>query len=125
MLEYLDTSKDGYVNYNEFLLGVRGLPNAARQEVIDRAFSKFDIYGENMVYAKELQHVFQCPKHPKVLSGEITSHDVFTEFLATFGDKHGNGGISRDQWNDHYAAVSAQIENDSHFISLLVATWRL
>jgi hypothetical protein len=55
----------------------------------------------------------------------MTSHDVFIEFLATFGDKHGSGGISRDQWNDHYAAVSAQIENDSLFVSLMVTTWRL
>ncbi len=54
LLEYLDTSKDGYVNYNEFLIGVRGSPNATRQEAIDRAFTKFDLYGENMVYAKEL-----------------------------------------------------------------------
>jgi hypothetical protein len=125
LLEYLDTSKDGYVNYNEFLIGVRGSPNATRQEVIDRAFNKFDIFGENAVYAKELQQVFTCPKHPKVLSGDVTSHDVFVEFLATFGEKGGNGRISRDHWNDHYAAVSAQIENDSHFVSLMVTTWRL
>jgi len=50
---------------------------------------------------------------------------VFVEFLATFGEKGGNGRISRDHWNDHYAAVSAQIENDSHFVSLMVTTWRL
>lgn len=60
-----------------------------------------------------------------VISGDMTSHDVFVEFLATFGEKHGSGGIARDQWNDHYAAVSAQIENDSTFVSLMVTTWRL
>lgn len=54
LLEYLDTSKDGFVDYNEFLLGIRGSPNQTRQEVIDRAFNKFDIFGENAVYAKEL-----------------------------------------------------------------------
>ena len=125
LLEHLDTSKDGYVNYDEFLLGIRGRPNATRQEVIDRAFSKFDIFGENAVYAKELQHVFTAPNHPKIISGEMTTYDVFVDFFSTFGDKHGNGRIERDQWNDHYAAVSAQIENDSHFVSLMVTTWRL
>jgi Ca2+-binding EF-hand superfamily protein len=27
LLEYLDTSKDGFVSFNEFIIGVRGLPN--------------------------------------------------------------------------------------------------
>ena len=55
----------------------------------------------------------------------MTINDVFVEFLGTFGDKNGSGRLTRDQWNDHYAAVSAQIENDSHFVSLVVTTWRL
>jgi len=72
-----------------------------------------------------LQQAFTCPKHPKVVAGEMTINDVFVEFLGTFGDKNGSGRLTRDQWNDHYAAVSAQIENDSHFVSLVVTTWRL
>jgi hypothetical protein len=55
----------------------------------------------------------------------MTTHDVFIEFLGTFGDKHGNGKISHDEWVDHYAAISAQVENDSHFVQLMVSTWRL
>jgi Ca2+-binding EF-hand superfamily protein len=27
LLEYLDTNDDGYVNYDEFLYGIRGKPN--------------------------------------------------------------------------------------------------
>ena len=55
----------------------------------------------------------------------MTTHDVFIEFLGTFGDKHGNGRISHAEWADHYAAISAQIENDAHFVDLMVSTWRL
>jgi Ca2+-binding EF-hand superfamily protein len=35
LLEYLDTNKDGVVSYDEFLFGIRGMPNATRQEIID------------------------------------------------------------------------------------------
>ena len=49
LLEYLDTNKDGNVDYNEFLFALRGLPNEHRQEVIQRAFDKFDIYREGTV----------------------------------------------------------------------------
>jgi Ca2+-binding EF-hand superfamily protein len=27
LLEYLDTSKDGFVDFNEFVFGIRGLPS--------------------------------------------------------------------------------------------------
>ena len=35
LLEQLDTNKDGVVSYDEFLTGIRGSPNARRQDVID------------------------------------------------------------------------------------------
>lgn len=30
LLDFFDTDKDGYVNYDEFLKGIRGKPNARR-----------------------------------------------------------------------------------------------
>ena len=40
---------DGYVYIEEFLEAIRGRPNEIRQEIIDRAFSKFD--SDNSGYA--------------------------------------------------------------------------
>jgi Ca2+-binding EF-hand superfamily protein len=34
LIECLDTDKDGLVNYDEFLVGVRGMPNEKRMEII-------------------------------------------------------------------------------------------
>lgn len=125
LLEYLDTSKDGYVDFNEFLFGVRGQPSDPRCEVIKKAFCKFDVYNRGVVSAIELEQVFSCPQHPKVQSGEMTVNDVFIKFLGCFGDKHANGQITCDEWMDHYSAVSAQIQNDDHFVQLMNTTWCL
>ena len=38
LLEALDTNADGFVNFDEFLVGLRGRPNATRQKDINRAF---------------------------------------------------------------------------------------
>ncbi len=38
LLDYLDTDQDVQVNLDEFLIGIRGIPNAARQAYIDKAF---------------------------------------------------------------------------------------
>ena len=71
--------------------------------------------------------------HPKVKSGEKTEEQVFLEFLQNFGDKNKDGKITRlvssalhvQEWNDYYAAVSASIDNDDHFILLMKSAWKL
>ena len=55
----------------------------------------------------------------------MTSEEVFVEFLASFGDVNGDGKITKQEWDDYYAAVSANIDNDNHFIQLMRNAWKL
>ena len=123
LLDYLDTSKDGYIDYHEFLVGVRGQPNEARHKAIQTAFAKFDAYNRGCVTQQDLENAFQCPGHPGVQAGECTINDVFIQFLGTFGDKFTDGTIAWNDWLDHYSAVSAQVQSDDHFCSLMSETW--
>ena len=125
LLDYLDTNQDGVVSYDEFLVGIRGAPNEQRMEVIDLAFQKFDRDGNGTINSADLRVVYDCSKHPKVISGEMTPEEVFVEFLASFGDKNGDGIITREEWNDYYAAVSSNIDNDGHFCLLMRNAWKL
>lgn len=125
LLEYLDTNQDGVVSYDEFLYGIRGAPNAIRQEVIDAAYTKFDKDGNGTITSADLRVAYDCSNHPKVQSGEMTPEEVFVEFLAAFGDKNGDGMITKAEWNDYYAAVSANIDNDEHFCQLMARAWNL
>ena len=125
LLDFLDTDNDGYVNFDEFLRGIRGVPCQKRQALIDRAYAKFDKDGNGMINAADLSVVFNADNHPKVISGELTNDEVFTDFLAQFGDVRGDGSITRAEWNDFYAAISAHIDCADHFCLLMRNTWRL
>ena len=125
LLDYLDTNQDGVVSYDEFLVGIRGVPNEKRMEVIDLAFKKFDKDGNGTVTSADLRVVYDCSQHPKVISGEMTPEEVFVEFLASFGDRNGDGIITKEEWNDYYAAVSSNIDNDDHFCLLMRNAWKL
>ena len=78
-----------------------------------------------MITSADLKTVYNCNMHPKVISGEMTEDEVFMEFLQNFGDKNKDGMISKAEWNDYYAAVSANIDNDDHFCNLMRAAWKL
>merc|ERR1719424_60001 len=125
LLAHLDTNQDGNVDFDEFLRGIRGSPNADRQACIDVSFGKIDVNGISSVTASDLRVAYNAGAHPKVISGEITEDEAFLEFLANFGDKNNDGNITCTEWNDYYAAVSASIDNDQHFIDLMKNAWGL
>ena len=119
LLSHFDTDKDGNINFDEFLVGIRGSPSAPRKAVIDAAYSKFDATGDGVITAADLRSCYTCNAHPKVISGEITEDEAFLEFLANFGDKNNDGMITKTEWDDYYAAVSSSIDNDDHFVMLM------
>jgi Ca2+-binding EF-hand superfamily protein len=126
LLDCLDVNNDGFVSYDEFLIGIRGRPNANRQAVIDKAFAKFNRDDhDDVITASDLAGVYDCSKHPKVISGNMTENEVFTEFLSSFGDKNNDGKITHSEWNDYYAAVSSSIDNDEHFSLLMHNAWKM
>ena len=125
LLDFLDTDGDGTVNFDEFLKGIRGAPSERRQAFIDKAFLKFDKDGNGRITSADLAVVYDCSNHPKVMSGEMTNDEVFTQFLGQFGDRNGDGIITKAEWNDYYAAVSSNIDSDEHFVALMRSAWKL
>lgn len=68
---YFDTDHDGHINFDEFLVGVRGKLNQRRQAMVDKAFLKFDRDGNGFIEAADLKGVYNCKFHPKVIQGEM------------------------------------------------------
>ena len=125
LLDSFDLDQDGSVNFDEFLVGIRGDPSDVRKKWIHKAFQKFDKDGNGRITSADLKGVYNSSMHPKVMSGEMTEDDVFVDFLKNFGDKNGDGKITRQEWDDYYAAVSSSIDSDEHFVLCMKRAWKL
>ena len=125
LFDYFDKDGDGTVCFDEFLVGIRGKPNSRRQAMVDKAFLKFDRDGNGYIDACDLRGIYNCRFHPKVQSGQMTEAQAFAEFLASFNDRNRDGKITKDEWDEYYAAVSSSIDNDDHFVQLMRAAWKL
>ena len=55
----------------------------------------------------------------------MTDDEVYLKFLQSFGDKNKDGKITKAEWNDYYAAISANIDNDDYFVELIRQAWKL
>ena len=122
---YFDRDCDGTINFDEFLIGIRGELNARRQAMVDKAFLKFDRDGNGYIDCNDLRGVYNASMHPKVQRGEMTEDQVFAEFLGSFNDKNRDGRVDREEWNEYYSAVSSNIDNDEHFVLLMKTAWKL
>ena len=87
-------------------------------------FDSFDVSGSGIVSAADLKGHYYCLAHPKVISGELTEDEVYLDFLSHFSDKYNDGCITRAERIDYYACVSACIDNDEHFCTLIKKAWR-
>ena len=125
ILNFFEKDKDGMINFTEFLIALRGKPNDRRQAIIDKAFLKFDKEGTGLIDVTEIRQVYNCSKHPKVVSAEMSEEQVFSLFLKNFNDKNNLGKIDRKELNDYYSAVSYSIDNDDHFVIMMKTTWGL
>lgn len=112
------------INFDQFLVAIRGRPNSRRQAIIDKAFLKFDKDGCGLISITDIRAVFNCIKHPKIICGELNEDQIFGTFLKHFND-YGNGTIERKEWNDYYSVVSYSIDNDDHFVLLMKTAWNL
>lgn len=121
-----DKQSEGLINFDEFLYAIRGKPNDSRQSVIDLVYYKFDKMKTGLADPNELRKVFNCVKHPRYLSRELTEDQIFYLYLQNFSDRN-NGFVSKQvnfiinlkEWDDYYAGVSITIDNDDHFIKII------
>ena len=82
LMEKWDEDCSGDLTFDEFLKGLRGVLSEERQAVVDAAWGKFDVDGTGTITIEDLTAAgYNTDHHPKVLSGEITSEEVFAEFL--------------------------------------------
>ena len=125
LVQYFDKDIDGSVNFEDFLILIRGKMNEKRQNIIDEAFIKFDKEKCGLVNVRDLRGVFNASNHPKIKEGEVTEDQVFDMFLKNFNDSTGEGKINKYEWDDYYNAVSQDLSSDEHFIEIVKDVWGL
>ena len=84
VFDYFDRNRDANINYDEFLLGMRGPINNFRRGLVLQAFAKLDKDNSGVVTTDDLVGVYNAKLHPEVRAGKKTENQIFQEFLSTF-----------------------------------------
>ena len=132
LFNLIDTDQSGEVSYDEFLREIRGDMNSARRKYVDQAFSKLDLDKSGVVEFEEIKGLYNCKKHPDVLSGKKTEDEVYMDFMETFqmhsalkGKGTKDNEITRQEFQEYYENISASIDRDDYFALMMTNAWKL
>lgn len=122
LFNHFDASKDGQIDYNEFLRTVRGEMSPSRKLWVQRVFAKLDRNSNGIVELDDIREVYNAKQHPEVRMKRKTEEEVLGEFLDTFEMHHSLfvsdrqvGGQQRDrkvspeEFVEYYNNISASI----------------
>jgi Ca2+-binding EF-hand superfamily protein len=149
LFRYFDKDDSGSINYDEFLVGIRGVLSARRRELVNLAFTILDKDGSGVVDIKDIQGVYNGRSHPDVIGGRRTEEEVLIEFIDNFNIVKKNavmtgavaangkktaasekavavkGAITRDMFIDYYSNLSASIDSDDYFELMIRNSWHI
>ncbi|XP_063712921.1 calcyphosin-like protein isoform X2 [Symsagittifera roscoffensis] len=122
-----DRDQSGEVDYDEFLLKLRGdCLNPKREKFVQRAFEKLDKDKSGNITVEDLHGVYDVTQHPKVVSGEWTEDEALGAFLANFDDpQNKDDTVTKEEFFSYYAGISASIDNDAYFALMMENAWKL
>uniref|UniRef100_A0A8B9HR42 Calcyphosine-like a n=1 Tax=Astyanax mexicanus TaxID=7994 RepID=A0A8B9HR42_ASTMX len=122
----IDKDRSGTIDFNEFLEKLRPPMSGTRVQVIKQAFQKLDSTGDGLVTIEDLQGVYNSKHHPKYKSGEWTEEQVFRSFLDSFDSPYEKDGkVTLEEFVNYYSGVSASIDDDAYFVTMMQNAWKL
>jgi len=126
LFAFFDCYNNGFIDYEEFILSVRGPMHPRRRQLVSMAWYYIDFNKEGYVDPEEVIGRYDATQHPDVKSGAKSSQDVFRDFLKAFevgGEMEGK--VTRKEFENYYYNVSSSVERDDYFESMMRNVWHL
>lgn len=125
VLRLWDRDGNDTLNFDDFLIGIKGKLNTARREKVGEAFNILDEDRSGTIEFAEIKSKYNAKSHPDVKLGKKTEDQVLAEFVKVYeGDRsNGDNQITKDEFEEYYRGLSANIESDRMFIGMMNRSW--
>lgn len=126
LLNAMDRRNVGSVNFDDFLLAIRGPMNNRREQLVRKAFSILDRNGNGTCDVKEMASMYDASGHPDVVAGRMTPSQALREFMAKW-ESNGivDGTITLNEFMSYYQDVSASVDRDDYFELMMRNAWHI
>lgn len=121
LFRFFDSNDTGLINCDEFMIGIRGILNTTRMDLVLLVFDKLNADKSGLV------NLVSISRHADVIIGSKVKSEALSEFLAYFEGCRGvkNGCITLNDFESYYSNLSASIDDDDYFESMIRKTWQI
>jgi Ca2+-binding EF-hand superfamily protein len=126
LLSAMDRRKVGSINFDDFLLAIRGPMSKRREDLVRLAFRVLDQKNDGRVDVKDMQAMYDASAHPDVRAGKMSAGQVMREFMLKWdNDGPPDGIITVNEFIKYYQDISASIDRDDYFELMIRNAWHM
>jgi Ca2+-binding EF-hand superfamily protein len=114
VMAYFDRDRNGLIDFDEFLRGMRGEMNARRCGMVDLAFDVLDRTGDGLVTIDDLIDTYDVSWHPAVRDGSMSKEQALREFLGQWDRREKDGIVTREEFHDYYQVSRPHVNCHIH-----------
>ena len=97
--------------------------NSRRAALVDKAFDKLDVSNTGEVTIGDIESLYDASQHPDVLAGTKSAREVLREYMSMWDTHDRDGVVTREEFHDYYADLSACIDTDEYFEAMMRSAW--
>ncbi|CAM9205863.1 unnamed protein product, partial [Ectocarpus fasciculatus] len=120
-----DRDGNGSVDFDEFLVAIKGPFPPQRRKFVKMAFDILDIDGSGEITIDELAEKYDVSANPGVKAGKITERQALEEFMSQWDRIDKDNVVTFDEFEDYYRGISASIDDDTYFELMIRNAWRI
>ena len=126
-----DKDDSGTIEYEEFLVGLRGQLSERRKYMVGLAFKVLDKDQSGTIEMNDIREIYNASGHREVIAGYKTEDEVLRELLDSFdgGEKGSSttrdGQVTLKEFFSYYANISAGIDSDDYFELMIRNAWHI
>lgn len=125
VIDAIDKNRDGKVDYNEFLRGVRGGMNKFRLGLVRQAYDVLDRDNSGQVDANDMKLAYNAASHPYVKQGRMTAQQALRDFMSQWDTLERDGIVTIQEFNEYYEDLSASVDRDDYFELMIRNAWHI
>lgn len=125
LLTHFDRDGSGTIDFDEFLVALRGDLNDNRKAWIRKAYDKLDVNKDGLVKLDDIAQLYDVSQHPDVQQGKLTPEQAYKQFMSMWDTQVADGIVTFDEFCEYYRDVSASIDTDEYFAVMMTNAWKL
>ena len=125
LIKHFDRDGNGTINFDEFLVALRGDLNEDRLQYIKGAYDKLDVNKDGLVKLDDIASLYDVSQHPDVMAGRKTPTEAYKEFMSMWDTQVADGIVTFDEFCEYFKDVSASIDTDEYFAAMMISAWKL